>query len=86
MLGRDLAVATAQTKVSNFTSNVVALVIFALQGHVLWLLGLVMGLSQAAGARLGSQLALERGARFIRTVFLLVVGATLVKLLWAAVG
>ncbi len=86
LLGRDLAVATAQTKVSNFTSNVVALTIFALQGHVLWMVGLVMGLSQAAGAWLGSHLALKRGVKFIRVVFLLVVSATLVKLLWSAVG
>ncbi len=82
LLGRELAVATAQTKVSNFTSNIVALTVFALQGHVLWLTGLVMGAAQAAGAWVGSHLALRRGTKFIRLVFLLVVAATLGKLLW----
>ncbi|MEI8095240.1 MAG: TSUP family transporter [Spirochaetales bacterium] len=81
LLGRELAVATAQTKVSNFTSNLVALAIFALQGHVLWIVGLAMGAAQAAGAWVGSHLALRRGAKFIRVVFLLVVAATLVKVM-----
>jgi uncharacterized membrane protein YfcA len=84
LLGHGLARATAQTKVANFTSNLVSLVVFAVMGQVLWALGLLMGLFQALGARLGSQLALTRGARFIRWVFLFVVAATLTKLLWTA--
>ena len=77
--------ATAQTKVANFTSNVVSLAVFALLGQVLWGLGLLMGVSQALGARWGSKLAMTRGAKFIRWVFLAVVAATLAKLLWTAV-
>lgn len=84
LLGHGLARATAQTKVANFTSNVVSLVVFALLGQVIWALGLLMGAFQALGARVGTHLALTRGARFIRWVFLGVVAATLAKLLWTA--
>lgn len=84
LLGHGLARATAQTKVANFTSNLVSLAVFALLGQVIWALGLVMGVCQAVGARIGTHLALTKGARFIRWVFLGVVAATLAKLLWTA--
>lgn len=84
LLGHGLARATAQTKVANFTSNVVSLAVFAALGQVLWILGLGMGLCQALGARIGTKLALTRGAKFIRIVFLTVVALTLSKLLWTA--
>jgi uncharacterized membrane protein YfcA len=84
LLGHGLARATAQTKVANFTSNGISLVVFALLGQVSWVLGLGMGLCQALGARVGTKLALTRGARFIRIVFLVVVALTLTKLLWTA--
>jgi len=84
LLGQDLVRATAQTKVANFTSNLVSLVIFAALGQVLWGLGLLMGAFQALGARWGTKLAMTRGTGFIRWVFLAVVTATLAKLLWTA--
>lgn len=84
LLGYGLVQATAQTKVVNFTSNVVSLAVFAVLGQVLWSLGLLMGAFQALGARVGTRLALAKGARFIRVLFLVVVAATLAKLLWTA--
>jgi len=84
LLGYGLTQATAQTKVGNFTSNVVSLAVFAVLGQVLWALGLLMGVFQALGARVGTHLALKRGVGFIRGVFLVVVAATLAKVLWTA--
>jgi len=84
VLGYGLVQATAQTKVANFTSNVVSLLVFAALGQVLWGLGLLMGVCQALGARIGSRLAMTKGTGFIRIIFLVVVAATLVKLLWTA--
>ena len=86
LLGHGLVAATAQTKVANFTSNAVSLAVFAVIGNVLWTLGLLMGLCQALGAQIGAQLALSRGTKFIRIVFLTVVAATLVKVLWTALA
>lgn len=84
LLGHSLTMATAQTKVANFTSNLVSLAVFVALGQVLWGLGLVMGLAQVAGAWMGTKLALGRGSTLIRWVFLLVAAATLAKVLWTA--
>ncbi|MDP2359365.1 MAG: TSUP family transporter [bacterium] len=86
VLGMNLKSATATTKVVNFTSNVTALGAFALGGHVLLVPGLVMGTGQFLGARLGSRLVMRRHVGLVRTVFRLVVTATLLKLVWDLVG
>jgi uncharacterized membrane protein YfcA len=82
LLGFTLPRATANTKAMNLTSNVVALGWFAFHGDVAWRLGLSIGAANVAGALVGSSLAIERGARLIRTVFLVVVAATLARLVW----
>jgi uncharacterized membrane protein YfcA len=78
--GFALPRATAQTKVMNLTSNVVALGWFAAHDAVAWPVGLVMGVANVAGAFVGSSLAIERGARLIRIFFLVAVAATLARL------
>lgn len=80
LLGWPLLAATGATKVMNFTSNVASLGVFLLAGQVDFAIGLVMAAGQAAGARLGAHLALRRGARVIRPVFLVVVALTVAKL------
>ena len=81
-LGFNLTRATAYTKVMNFTSNLVSLVFFLAGGFVSFPEGIVMGLGQFAGARIGSRLVITRGSRFIRPVFMAVVVAISAKLLW----
>lgn len=86
LMGFTLPHATGHTKVMNLTSNVASLVWFVAHGSVFWTLGAVMGGANIAGALLGSHLAIRNGARFIRAVFLLVVGATIARLLWSSFG
>jgi len=81
MMGLDLKQATAQTKLFNFTSNVVSLVLFIYAGLVIWTIGLVMGAGQILGAYIGSTMVSRREVKFIRVFFLIVVGATILKLL-----
>lgn len=82
LLGFDFLQAAAHTRVMNFTSNAVALVYFAWAGSVLLAPGLVMGAGQLLGGRLGAHLAMTRGARFIRPIFLVMAGLTVLKLLY----
>ena len=86
VLGHDLLRATAHAKVMNFASNLAALALFAMAGKVLWLPGLAMGAGQFFGARLGSHLALSRGARFIRPIFLLMASLMALKLIYASLS
>lgn len=86
LLGFALPQATAQTKVMNLTSNVVALAWFGVHGDVVWRLGLAIAAANVAGALAGSSLAIERGARLIRVFFLVAVAATLARLVWRSVA
>lgn len=82
LLGFTLPHATGHTKVMNLTSNLASLGWFALHGDVLWVTGALLGGANIAGALIGSTLAIRRGAGFIRIAFLLVVGATIARLVW----
>jgi uncharacterized protein len=82
-LGWDLTKATAYTKAMNFASNAGALLIFLAGGQVSLGVGLLMGVGQWAGARLGSRLVIRKGARFIRPIFIAVVLLLTARLLLA---
>ena len=81
-LGFNLTRATAYTKVMNFASNVGSLVFFLLGHKVVFVAGLVMGVGQLAGARLGSRMVIARGTNFIRPIFITVVLALTAKLIY----
>ncbi|MEN9433703.1 MAG: hypothetical protein RLZZ422_1292 [Pseudomonadota bacterium] len=81
LLGLGIQKATGLTKLLNFTSNLAALIIFALHGEVLWALGILMGLGQIAGSFIGSQMASKHGAKLIRPVLVVVSLAVSIKLL-----
>ena len=81
-LGFNLTKATGHAKVMNFASNVASLGFFAVGGHVLYAAGLSMGFGQLLGARAGSHMVVTRGTKFIRPVFLAVVMAVTLKLVY----
>lgn len=81
-LGMNFVKATGHTKAMNLTSNVTALLIFAIGGHVDYAAGLCMAAGQVAGGRLGAGLVVKNGARFVRPIFLVVVTATITRLIW----
>ncbi len=81
LLGYNLTHAVAGTKLLNFTSNIVSLAVFAVAGHVLWSLGLAMGMAQMAGAWLGSHLAIQHGSRIIRPMLVVVSLVVSIKLM-----
>lgn len=78
-LGYDFLQASAKAKIVNVATNAGALLLFIPQGHVLWVLGLAMGVANMVGGWLGSRTAVARGNRFIRVAFLVVVAALIVK-------
>jgi len=84
LLGQELTRANAFTKVVNLASNLGSLLVFAGHGQVAPWVALAMIGGQLLGARLGSGLVLKHGAGLIRGVFLAVVLALVLKLLWPA--
>jgi hypothetical protein len=82
IMGFNMTKASGFTRIMNFVSNIVALTMFILGGNVLYSVGLCMALGQVLGARLGSNLAIKKGAGFIRPVFLTVVFLTIIRLVY----
>ncbi len=80
--GCNMTKATAYTKIMNFTSNIVALSWFIVGGNVIWTIGLVMAAGQLIGARIGSNMAITKGIRFIRPFFLTVIFVTISRLMY----
>jgi uncharacterized protein len=68
LLGYNLRRATAHTKLLNFTSNLAALLFFALAGQVVWIVAASMAVGQLIGAWLGSHLVLKHGAMLVRPI------------------
>jgi uncharacterized protein len=82
LLGYAFLEASAKAKIANVATNVGALIVFAPQHAVLWSLGLLMGMANLVGGLLGARTAVARGSSFVRVVFLLVVGALILRLGW----
>ena len=82
VLGYAFLEASAQAKIVNVATNLGALVVFAVQGAPLWLLGLLVGAANVLGAYLGARTAVARGSGFVRVVFLVVVAVLIVRLGW----
>lgn len=82
VLGLDFVTASASAKVVNACTNLGALVVFAVGGHIDWLLGLTLAVCTIIGAQLGARTALERGSGFVRAVLLVVVLALLLRMGW----
>ena len=80
--GMGLTRATGLTKLLNLTSNIASVIVFALGGQVVWLLGLCMALGSIAGAWLGAHSATRFGARLIRPLMVTASLGLTGKLVW----
>ncbi|MCK3770060.1 TSUP family transporter [Microbacterium aerolatum] len=80
LMGYDFLQASAKAKIVNLATNIGALLLFIPHGSVLWLLGGILAVANVAGSYLGSRMAVARGAKFIRVVFLVVVVALIGQL------
>jgi uncharacterized membrane protein YfcA len=84
LLGFNMTKATGYTKVLNFASNFSSLMFFLLGKNVDFVAGMVMGLGQLLGAKVGAGMVVKGGASFVRPVFLFAVLAITLKLLYSA--
>ena len=82
VLGFAFMQATAFAKIANLCTNIGALMFFIPAGHVLWGLGLTMGAANLVGGYIGARMALSKGSRFVRVVFIVVVLALSIKIAW----
>ncbi len=81
LAGFGVLKATAHTKLLNFASNLGGFALFAFAGAIAWKIGLMMGVAQFLGARLGAGLAIAKGARLIRPLLVVTCVVLAAKLL-----
>lgn len=85
VLGYGFLEASATAKIANLVTNLSAIVVFAVNGSVLWALGLTMGAANLIGGYLGARTAISRGSSFVRKVFLIVLSGLIIKLAYDVV-
>ena len=78
-LGYDFLNAAASAKLLNIATNLAALALFAWKGHIWWHFALTMAVANVVGSLLGTRLALRHGAGFVRSMFIVVVSALILK-------
>jgi len=81
LAGFGMLKATAHTKLLNLGSNLGSLAVFAINGAILWKVGLLMGVGQLIGSQIGSSLAMRSGATIIKPLLVISCVALATKLL-----
>lgn len=82
VLGLDFLRASAVSKLANVAADLSSWTVLLCAGYVLWGVVLPLVLGNMLGSWCGSRLAILKGSRFIRGVFLVSVGGLIAKLLW----
>lgn len=78
-LGYDFLHASAAAKLINVATNIAAVVLFGLKGHIWWHYALVLATANVLGSLAGTRLALRHGVGFVRWVFIAVVSALILR-------
>lgn len=73
--------ANAQAKIINLTTNITSLIIFILNGQVLFSLGIAAALCNMAGGYIGAGLVMTKGSKIVKPIIILVLCLLLLKIL-----
>jgi hypothetical protein len=79
LFGYDFLSSSAAAKIVNLLTNLAAIAWFSWSGHVIALLAIPMAACNLTGALIGSRLALRHGSRFVRRLFIVVVGLLILR-------
>lgn len=82
MIGFDFVVAAGNSKALNFASNIAAVITFMYFGSINYNYAIPMGVSMILGALVGSNLAIKKGAAYVRPLFLFMSVILISKQLW----
>ncbi|MED0758471.1 TSUP family transporter [Aneurinibacillus thermoaerophilus] len=82
LMGFDFVGAAGNSKVLNFASNIAGLVTFMVLGSVNYQYGIPMGLAMIAGALVGTQVAIRKGAAYVKPLFISITALLIGKQIW----
>lgn len=80
IFGFDFLAASASAKAVNWATNFASLIYFGSTGQLLYGVGLAMAASNIIGSNIGTRLAIAKGSRSVRIIFLVVVCVLIAKL------
>ncbi|MCB2288808.1 TSUP family transporter [Clostridium sp. CS001] len=83
IFGFNFVSSSANARILNFTSNVTALVLFALSGKINYMFGVPVAIAMILGARMGTSVALSKGSKLIKPIFVTMSLAVAVKMLFS---
>jgi uncharacterized membrane protein YfcA len=81
IFGFNFLASSANARILNFTSGITALVLFAISGKINYTLGVPVAISMVIGARMGTTVALNKGSKLIKPIFVTMSLAVAVKML-----
>lgn len=81
----DFVRSAGNAKVLNFVSNITSLGMFAIRGQIDYKLGIPVAIFMILGARFGTKIALVKGAKLIKPIFVSMSLAVAVKMLYGIV-
>lgn len=81
ILGFNFLRASANARVLNFVSNISALVTFAISGNINYAIGIPVCIFMIMGAKVGSKLAISKGNKIIKPIFVTMSISVAIKML-----
>jgi uncharacterized membrane protein YfcA len=82
LFGYDFVIAAGNGRILNLASNIASLLVFILEGKVIFLTGFTMGVAMLLGASIGARVAIKTGVRYVRPLFLLVSVSLITKMIY----
>jgi len=82
LIGFDFVMAAGNARALNFGSNIAAVVAFGLLDSINYYYAIPMGVAMIAGALAGTRLAIEKGAAYVRPLFISMSMLLIGKQLW----
>lgn len=85
IFGFSFVNASANSKILNLGSNVMSLVLFAINGKIDYMIAIPVGISMMIGAAFGSRTAIEKGSKLVKPIFIIMALAAAAKVLYGMI-
>lgn len=85
VFGFSFVMASANSKVINLSSNVMSLILFAINKKINYAIGIPVAISMMAGAFVGSRMVVDKGNKFVKPIFIIMALAAAAKVFYGMV-
>lgn len=81
IFGFNFVSSSANARILNFVSNITALILFAISGKIYYMFGIPVAIFMILGAKMGTSVALKKGSKLIKPIFVTMSLAVALKML-----